>query len=142
MDSSNQTNLVTFQPGDFLIREKANCDALYIVKEGQLEVFRTTPNGEKIPLGMISSGQYVGETALLLGRPHSSNVVALTPVKAVKLSKTSIEAQLEKVPTWLIALTKGLIERLNTSNEIMRKNGWIDEGLAGRLKAVEDKFKK
>ncbi len=142
MDSSNQSNAITLQPGEFMIREKTGCDALYIVKEGQLEVFRTTPTGEKIPLGLVSSGQYVGETALLTGRSHSSNVVALTPVKAIRLTKASIEAQLEKVPTWLVALTKGLIERLNAQNDIMRKNGWVDESLSNRLKAVEDKFKK
>ena len=112
MDSSNQSNTITLQPGEFMIREKTVCDALYIVKEGQLEVFRTTPNGEKIPLGLISSGQYVGETALLSGRTHSSNVVALTPVKAIRLTKTAIEAQLEKVPGWLVALTKGKTKAL------------------------------
>lgn len=125
-----------------MIREKMGCDALYIIKEGQLEVFRTSNDGEKIPLGLISSGQYVGETALLLGRTHSSNVVALTTVKAIRLPKEFVENQLKQVPPWLVALTKGLIERLQSCNEIMRKNGWVDENLATRLKAVEHKHKK
>lgn len=142
MDSSNQTNTVEFKPGDFVIREKTGCDALYIIKEGQLEVYKTGSGGEKIVLGLISSGQYVGETALLLGKPHSSNVVALTPVKAIKLAKTSIESQLKTVPAWLIALTKGLIERLHNQNEIIRRNGWVDEKLAERVKTIEEKFKK
>lgn len=143
MDSSNnQSGEVTFQPGDFLVREKTVCDALYIIKEGQLEVFRTGASGERVPIGLISSGQYVGETAMLLNRQHSSNVVALTPVKAVKLTRAAIEAQLEKVPGWLIALTKGLIDRLQAANEILRRNGLVDEVLQGRLRAVEEKFKK
>jgi CRP-like cAMP-binding protein len=141
-DSSNQTNVVSFQPGEFMIREKTNSDALYIIKEGQLEVYKTGANGEKIPIALVSSGQYVGEAALLLGIQNMSNVVALSPVKAVKLSKASIEAQLKAVPSWLIALTKGLIERMHAANELIRRNGWVDENLAGRVKAVEDKFKK
>jgi len=136
------SNTVSFNPGDYLIREKTNCDAIYIIKEGQLEVFRTGPNGEKVPVGLISSGQYVGETALLLDKPYSSNVVALTPVKAVKLARGAMETQLKQVPPWLLALTKGLIDRLQNQNEIMRKNGWVDEQLASRLKTIEDKFKK
>lgn len=139
-DTSN--NSITLQPGEYLIREKSACDALYIIKEGQLEVFRTSTSGEKIPLGLISSGQYVGETALLTGKLHSSNVVALSTVKVVRLPKESIEAQLKAAPTWLVGMTKGLIERLHHANEVMRKNGWVDESLATRLKAVEDKFKK
>jgi CRP-like cAMP-binding protein len=141
-DNSNQTNVVSLQPGEFMIREKSACDALYIIKEGQLEVYKTGSNGEKIPIAMISSGQYVGEAALLLGIQNMSNVVALSPVKAVRLTKASIESQLKTVPSWLIALTKGLIERMHSANELIRRNGWVDESLAGRLKAVEDKFKK
>lgn len=135
-------NTINLQPGEYMVRERTGCDALYIVKEGQLEVFRSGPNGDKIILGMISSGQYVGETALLLGRMHTSNVVALTPVKAIRLPREAIEAQLKSVPPWLIALTKGLIERLQKANETMRKNGWTDEDLTGRVKAVEEKYKK
>jgi len=142
LDSSNQTTVVSFEPGEFLIREKTNSEALFIIKEGQLEVYKTGPNGEKVPIGMISSGQYVGETALLLGTQNMSNVVALSPVKAVRLTRASIETQLKSVPTWLVALTKGLIERLHSANELIRRNSWVDETLAGRLKAVEDKFKK
>lgn len=136
------SNQITLQPGEYMVREKGGCDALFIITEGQLEVFRTSPTGEKVPLGLISSGQYVGEAAVLLGRPHSSNVVALSVVKAIRLPRESIEAQLKQVPPWLVSLTKGLIERLHNINELMRKNGWVDEDLAGRLKAVENKFKK
>lgn len=146
MDSAaaqaNNNNSINLLPGEFMIREKTRCDALYIITEGQLEVYRTATSGEKVPLGIITSGQYVGETALLLGRNHTSNVVALTPVKAHRLTKEAIESQLKTVPAWLLALTKGLIERLNSANELLRRNGLIDESLSGQVKAVEEKFKK
>lgn len=132
---------ITLAPGEYLIREKSGCDALYIIKEGQLEVYKTSSSGEHIPLALISSGQYVGETALLLGILNMSNVVALTPVTAVKLSRSSIEAQLKSVPPWLLTLTKGLVERLHHANDLLRKNGWVDESLSNRLKAIEVKYR-
>jgi CRP-like cAMP-binding protein len=138
----NPSSTISLNPGEYLIREKTACEALYIITEGQLEVFKTGANGEKIPLGMVSSGQYVGETALLLGNQNMSNVVALSPVKAVRLPKASIETQLKTVPPWLIALTKGLIERLHSANDLLRRNGWVDETLSSRVKAVEEKYKK
>lgn len=137
----NPSNTISLNPGDFLIREKTACEALFIIKEGQLEVYKTGTDGEKITLGLVSSGQYVGETALLLGNQNMSNVIALSPVKAVRLSRASIEGQLKSVPPWLLALTKGLIERLHAANDILRRNGWKDETLASRVKAVEDKYK-
>ena len=133
---------IKLDPGDFLIKEKTNCEALFIVKEGQLEVYRTSANGEKVTLGMISSGEYVGETALFKGGLNTSNVVALTPVTCVRLTKASIDNQLKTVPGWLIALTRGLIERLHNANDIMRRNGIVDDTLSGKVKAVGDKFKK
>lgn len=141
-NSASTNNTISLLPGEFMIREKTGCEALFIIIEGQLEVYRTGGGGEKIPLGIIKSGQYVGETALLLGRPHSSNVVALTPVKAHRLTKEKIEQQMKGVPPWLIALTKGLIERLHSANELLRRNGMVDETLQSQVKAVEDKFKK
>ncbi len=141
MEAPNQPNTISLLPGEFLIREKTPAEALYIIKEGQLEVYKTGGDGERIPLAIISSGQYVGETAILLGTQNSSNVIALSPVKAVKLSKAAIDTQLKAVPSWLISLTKGLVERLHTANDLLRRNGWVDEALQTKLKAVEDKYK-
>ncbi len=140
--AANPDNTIKLQPGEYLIREKTSCEALYIIKEGQLEVFRTGSGGEKVIIGMISSGEYVGETALFKGTPNSSNVVALSPVTAIRLPKASIEAQLKTAPPWLVGLIRGLIERLHNANDVMRRNVIIDEKLTGRIKAVEDKFKK
>jgi len=140
--ATKETQSISLEPGDFLIREKTQCDGLFIIKEGQLEVYKTTAEGTKLPVGIISSGQYVGEAALLLNKPHSSNVVALSPVKAVKISRSSIELQLKTVPTWLLALTRGLIERLHSTNEMMKRNGIVDETLSGQLRAVDEKFKR
>ncbi|MGE4131481.1 MAG: Crp/Fnr family transcriptional regulator [Bdellovibrionales bacterium] len=141
MDSNNGTNTVKLEPGQFLIKERTPCDALYIIKEGQLEVYRTA-QGEKIPLGLISSGQYVGETALIGGGMNSSNVQALSPVVALKLPRASIEAQLKSVPPWLVSLTRGLIERLHNLNDLVKRNGLVDENLSTQLKAVGEKYKK
>lgn len=137
MDSKSPSNLVEFKPGDFMIKEKGAGDALYIIKSGQLEVYKTDNQGNKIPLAIIGSGQYVGESAVLHGTSHTSNVIALTNVTAVKLSKSTIDQQLKQVPTWLVALTKGLITRLRHANDLMRKNGMIDESLAAAIKAAE-----
>ncbi len=139
MEAKSPTNLVELEPGEYMIREKTPGEALFIVKSGQLEVYKTDSSGNKIPLGIIGSGQYVGESAVLHETTHTSNVVALTKVLAIRLSKKSIDMQLKTVPSWLIALTKGLITRLRHNNEILRKNGIVDEGLASAVKAVEQK---
>ncbi len=142
MDTSNSLQNLDFEPGDYLAREKSGCDAMYIIKEGQLEVYRNGKNGEKIPLGIINSGEFVGETALLMERPFSSNVVALTKVKAVKMPKAMVTAQLNQAPKWLVSLTKGLILRLGAANDVLRRNGLVDEKLSNTTSAISSSNKK
>jgi CRP-like cAMP-binding protein len=144
MENTNPSinNVVTLEPGEYLIREKTRCDAVYVIKEGQLEVSRVNNDGQKIPIGMISSGQWAGEAALFLDQMHGASVMALTPVKAAKLPRSYVENALKSVPSWLVSMTKGAFERLQGANETLRRNGWVDEGLALRINAIEEKFKK
>ena len=130
---------VVFEPGDFLAREKMACEAIFVIKEGQLKVFKNGKDGKEIPLAVIGSGEYIGEVAFFLGTPHSSNVVALTKVKAIKLPKTVIDRQLKDTPPWLLALLKGVIRRLHNSNETIRKYNVIDDKTATAVSAFEQK---
>lgn len=139
---SKGMSLVKFKPGDHLVREMQPGTHLYIIKEGQLEVYKTKKGGEKIPVALIGSGEYVGETAVLLGDNYSSNVVALTKVEAIQLDKKYIDNQLKQVPSWLTALTIGLIDRLRRVNEVLKKHDLVDEALESRLKAIEENGKK
>ena len=133
-DNSKQT-VLTFNAGEFVIREKTMTDGIYIVKEGQLECFKQQ-NGAKIPLGIIGSGEYIGEMSLLMDRPHSSNVVALTDVKVIVISKEKIETQIDNSPGWLVALAKGLVTRLQNTNELLKKSGYVDDSIATKAKAI------
>ncbi|NQZ01383.1 MAG: cyclic nucleotide-binding domain-containing protein [Bdellovibrionales bacterium] len=136
-DNKQGQSVVKFKPGDHLIRTGQAGTHLFIIKSGQLEVYKTDKQGQKLPLAIIGSGEYVGETAVLLDDNYSSSVVALTDVEAIQLSKKIIDAQLKQVPTWLVALTRGLIDRLRKSNEALRKHDLRDDGLENQLRAIE-----
>ena len=69
-------------------------------------------------------------------------MVALTKVTAVQLEKKYVDAQIKQVPTWLTALTVGLIDRLRKVNEVLKKHDLVDEVLESRLKAIEENGKK
>ena len=140
--ANNDIKIVKFKPGDHLIRAMQPGTHLYIIKEGQLEVYKQNKEGEKIPVAIIGSGEYVGETAVLLDDNYNSNVVALTKVTALQMSKKHIDAQLKNVPSWLVALTIGLIDRLRKANDVLKKHDLVDESLDSRLRAIEENAKK
>jgi len=142
MEKNQGMSVVKFKPGDHLIRTGQAGTHLYIIKSGQLEVYKTGKSGEKLSIAIIGSGEYVGETAILLDDNYSSNVLALTDVEALQLTKKYVDAQLKQVPTWLVALTKGLIGRLRRGNESMKRHDVHDEGLANQVKAIGENSKK
>ncbi|MCM2281050.1 MAG: cyclic nucleotide-binding domain-containing protein [Bdellovibrionaceae bacterium] len=134
---------VKFKSGDLIFQEKQGSDALFIIKSGQVQIFRLGKDREsRIPLGIAGSGEYLGELSVLLGQPHSSNALALTDVVAVQLKKDVIDDQLKNSPPWLVGMVKGLVSKLQRTNEILRRNNLVDETLANTVTAIEDNHKR
>ncbi|MCC6137299.1 MAG: cyclic nucleotide-binding domain-containing protein [Bdellovibrionaceae bacterium] len=130
---------VEYNPGDYILREGANCDHLIIVKSGQIEVFKIGIGGTHIPLGLVQSGEYLGEMAMISDRPHSANAVALTKTLCIRIPTSVIEEQLKELPSWLVALTRGLVYKLNKTNDVLRRNGIVDDTLTTAVRAITER---
>lgn len=130
---------IEYNPGDFILREGANCDSLIVVKSGQIEVYKNGSHGIKIPLGLVQSGEYLGEMAMISDRPHSANAVALTKTICIKIPTATIEDQMKDLPNWLVALTRGLVYKLNKTNDVLRRNGIVDDTLTTAVRAITER---
>lgn len=134
---------VNFKAGDLIFQEKTTSTALYIIKSGQVQIFRYGQNKEsRITLGVVGSGEYLSELSVLLGQPHTSNAAALTDVVAVQLKKEVIDEQLKNTPSWLVGMLRGLISKLQHTNEILRRNNLVDETLSTTVSSIEDNHKR
>lgn len=128
-----------FKKGDFILREGANCDCLLVVKSGQIQIFKNGKNNLRIPLGIVQSGEYLGEMALISERPHSANAIALTKTVCIKIPNSVLEDHLRDLPGWLVALTRGLVNKLNKTNDVLKRNGLIDDTLSTAVKAIVER---
>ena len=77
--------------------------------------------------------------SLITDRPHYANAVALTKVICLKIPNSVIEEQLRQLPSWLVALTRGLVYKLDKTNDVLRRNGIVDESLSTAVKAISDR---
>lgn len=137
--NKDNVQVVTYKPGDYILREGAMCDALLVVKSGQIEIFRFDKQKNKIPLAIVNSGEYLGEMSLVSDRPHSANAMALTETTCLKISHDVLEMQMKTAPTWLVALTRGLVMKLYKTNELLKRNKIVDESLYSAVKAIEER---
>lgn len=142
MINPEKVQTITYLPGEYILREGAKCDALFIIKEGQIEIFRVDTHKNRIPVGLVQSGEYLGEMSLISDRPHSANAVAITKTVCVKITSEALEEQLKSAPSWLVALTRGLVYKLQRTNDVLKRNGIVDESITAAVKAIEQKEKK
>ena len=85
---SDRVSSAHYQPGDVIIKAGEPPSNFYVIKQGEVEVLRSTPNdpnGEvKVVLG---PGSFFGEKALLNNEPRVASVKARTPVEVLVMGK-------------------------------------------------------
>lgn len=129
--------LVHFQANAILFNEGEETFFFYMIKEGQVEIYRTTDEGKKIILAEVQEGQSLGEFAMIDRQPRSASARALTDVVAVKVSEQAYAALLAELPTWVQAMLEGLVTRLRKANEIIERHESIDEQTKTDFHATE-----
>jgi len=137
--AETKVEVVEFKAGDFIFKETEPSSCLYVLREGQVEVHKAGSGGQRIPLAIVSSGQFLGELSLISRKAHTATAMALTPVTAVKITKEVIEAQMKSMPYWLSGLMRCLVDRLHVSNEVLKRNNLIDNSLMKKMTAAEAK---
>ena len=88
----SQGNIITRQ-GD----ERSHW--LYIIINGEAEVFLNAPDGTKRLINTLSKGSFFGEMALLTGAPRRASVMAKTDVECYRLDKDAFEEILQARPS-------------------------------------------
>lgn len=102
--------------GEQLIKEGEKADNVYLLKSGELEA-STIKNQEKIVLGKISAGEFVGEMAYINGENRSADVFALTNCELIAIPAHILDQVLFTKPAWAKALMKTLTNRIKTANK-------------------------
>jgi predicted acylesterase/phospholipase RssA/CRP-like cAMP-binding protein len=97
--------------GSTIFREGDDADALYLVDSGVVEVRR---GGEE--LAVLGPGSFVGELGLLLGEPRSADLVATADTRLSALTRSALDALLEKHPAIGLDLSRELGRRLIATN--------------------------
>ena len=72
-------------------------DKFFIVFKGQVQVTRQERQGERF-LGILGSGEYFGEEALLYNRPRSATVKTLEPTVLLSLERERFQNMIQEFP--------------------------------------------
>jgi CRP-like cAMP-binding protein len=104
-----------FPDGQLILEEGDPSDCVYRILFGEVEVF-TEGDGEKIVLGAVQAGEFLGEMGIIERRPRSASARAKGPVTAEKLERWEFVQLISEEPVAAHRLIDRLSERLRLVN--------------------------
>lgn len=119
----------TFKKGDIVCREGSKGDAVYVIREGSVKVFKMI-NGEKIELGSIGKNDMFGELSLFLNSRRTASIEALENTEILILDYDSVVDEISKDPKFGMMMLKKLAHRVQDAHKVITK-------LQGEKKSLE-----
>lgn len=108
------------EKGDLLIREGEQSASMYWLQSGSLRLFKKKGNGF-IELGVLHSGELVGEMSFLDDQPRSASVEALSKCDLIEIPRGKFDEVMKTLPSWLNSLVQTLVKRLRTTNNRLKE---------------------
>jgi CRP-like cAMP-binding protein len=106
--------------GDLLMKEGENSNSMYWVQGGTLRLYKKKGQGF-VELGVVHSGEVVGEMSFLDNQPRSASVEALQPCDIVEIPRGKFEEFINAQPSWMKSLIQTLVKRLRATNNRVRE---------------------
>ena len=109
-----------FGKGEIIFHEGSVSDCAYVIAMGSIEIYTTTPQGEKV-LGTLGANEIFGEMGLLDGLPRSASARACETSVVFILTYQTFEKLVHKKPKALLPILKILSHRLRETMIDLKK---------------------
>ncbi|MFZ9520261.1 MAG: Crp/Fnr family transcriptional regulator [Silvanigrellaceae bacterium] len=108
--------VLLLKPGEILFKEGDACNGVYIVKQGDLEVFREK-DGTSIVLATMHPGDVIGTATIFSRESRTACARAHTAAQVVHVCLDTVEGSFKNLPIWVQAVLKDSVARLKSSND-------------------------
>ncbi|HHH11166.1 MAG TPA: Crp/Fnr family transcriptional regulator [Sorangium sp.] len=115
----------TFEAGHVLFREGDGGAAMYVIRDGSISLTRLV-DGQPAEVARLVKGDFVGEVALICGRPHATTATVQRTARCLRLEAAHLEALITHSDEAAVRLVRALTERLADSYEALSRLGHRD----------------
>lgn len=119
-DYSEKIEILSYQPGEIIFRENEVSFYFLVIQSGQVEVFKTTPDGREVQLTIVDDRHAIGEFAMIDRQPRSASARAVGEVRVAKVSEEMYGKLLEDLPDWARSMISALVRRIRNTNAVVK----------------------
>ena len=115
-----------YQDGDIVIRQGEIGNCMYVIQDGQVEVF--IQDGDKeVQLAILNEGEFFGEMAIIDREVRTASVRARGVTRLITVDKKNFLRNIHEDPTIALRLAEVLTKRIRELNaEISRLESALD----------------
>lgn len=107
-----------YSRGETIITLGTAGDSMFVVHEGTVSVRIAEEGAGRREVAQLGPGSVFGEMALLTGETRAADVVALTDVTAIEISKDALQPILRDDPNFANVISSKMTERRARMNEL------------------------
>jgi len=104
---------VEVHPGEILFEKGDKAIAVYVIKNGTMEIF-----DGPIVYETVGPGDLIGEMALIDAAPRSASIRAVTECDVIPIDAKRFITMVERTPTFAIRVMRVLVRRLRALHEL------------------------
>ncbi len=95
--------------------------AMFVIREGRVDISLTKPNGERVVLERLQTGDVFGELSLLDGGARSADAHAITAVDLIVVDRDDLDELFRLKPTAALDLLSATGKRLRDTSRLLRE---------------------
>ena len=114
-----QLEVVEVPAGETLFKRGDPGDSIFIVAEGEVEIFVNDTTGQRIVFETAKRGDFFGELSLLDGDPRSASAVAIQATRALVVDRGDLTLLFQRHPTSALDVLATIGRRLREADKLL-----------------------
>src|SRR5579863_8459147 len=108
-----------FRAGEVLFREGEQGEEMYVIQSGLVQILKRVGADER-PLATLGRGEFLGEMAILNGKPRTATAVVLEDAKCLVIDAATLEQMISSNTEIALRLVKKLARRIDSADEMIQ----------------------
>jgi CRP-like cAMP-binding protein len=110
----------TFEDGEVIVRQGEEGDCMYVVQEGQVQVY-LEKEGRELPLRVLGKGEFIGEMSIFEREVRSASVRAVGGARLLTVDRVGFLRRIHEDPSLAFRVVQTLSRRVrDLSDEVAR----------------------